>query len=297
MKCTVVIDAFPESARRYGTGWVVVAIDVIRAATTAITAVAQGRRCFPVASEEEALARACKLRDPLLAGERKVHSARLPLASSAAKPSKSASRPLISQFDVPNSPTEVHRRSDIHRPLVLLSSSGTRLICEAAASDAVYLACFRNAAAVACHLAQAGHARIAVLGAGTRDEFREEDQMCCAWIARDLVNAGCEPQNRQTIDLIRCWERARPLDCLSSKSVAFLRRTGQLADLHFILSRHNDLDAVFVLEQGEVVMRTPAAFSQPAAEKGNFASSVEPALDSNPERPAGPLLLNQDAAV
>lgn len=296
MKCTVVIDAFPESARRYGAGWAVVAIDVIRAATTAITAVARGRRCIPVASEEEALARACKLRDPLLGGERKGHSDRFALASGAVKPARS-SPPLISQFDVPNSPTEVQRRSDVHRPLVLLSSSGTRLICEAAASDAVYLACFRNAAAVARHLTQAGHARIAVLGAGTRDEFREEDQMCCAWIARDLVKAGCEPQNRQTIDLIRQWERARPLDCLSSRSVAFLRRTGQLADLHFILSRHNDLDAIFVMEQGEVVMRAPAGFSQPATENGTLTSPATPALGSNPERPPRPLLINQDAVI
>jgi phosphosulfolactate phosphohydrolase-like enzyme len=35
--------------------WTVVGVDVIRATTTAVTAVAAGRRCFPVASLEEAV--------------------------------------------------------------------------------------------------------------------------------------------------------------------------------------------------------------------------------------------------
>ena len=47
MPKSVVIDYLPESARRYRSGWAIVAVDVIRATTTAITAAATGRRCFP----------------------------------------------------------------------------------------------------------------------------------------------------------------------------------------------------------------------------------------------------------
>ena len=50
-------------------GWTVVGIDVIRATTTAVTAVAAGRRCFPVASLEEAVPLAARLANPLLVGE------------------------------------------------------------------------------------------------------------------------------------------------------------------------------------------------------------------------------------
>ena len=48
MASHVVIDCFPESVARYRSGYAVVAIDVVRATTTAITAVAMGRRCFAV---------------------------------------------------------------------------------------------------------------------------------------------------------------------------------------------------------------------------------------------------------
>ena len=46
MSKTVVIDCFPESARHYSEAYAIVAIDVIRATTTAITSVNLGRRCF-----------------------------------------------------------------------------------------------------------------------------------------------------------------------------------------------------------------------------------------------------------
>ena len=56
MKRSVIIDFLPESVRRYRSGWAIVAIDVIRATTTAITAAATGRRCFPAPTIEAALA-------------------------------------------------------------------------------------------------------------------------------------------------------------------------------------------------------------------------------------------------
>ena len=66
---SVVIDCFPDSVRRYREGYAIVAIDVIRATTTAVTAVAMGRRCFPVPSIEHALPIAARLDQPLLVGE------------------------------------------------------------------------------------------------------------------------------------------------------------------------------------------------------------------------------------
>src|SRR5207245_2446733 len=48
LRNSVVIASFQEDAEINRDGYAVVAIDVIRATTTAITAVAAGRRCFPV---------------------------------------------------------------------------------------------------------------------------------------------------------------------------------------------------------------------------------------------------------
>ena len=85
----------------------VVAIDVIRATTTAITAAALGHRCLLVASTEEALrAAGLGLPPPPLAGEIGGH-----------KPDG---------FDLQNSPVEVPGEDDDRsRTIVLLSTSGT----------------------------------------------------------------------------------------------------------------------------------------------------------------------------
>ena len=69
MKRSVVIDCLPESVSRYRAGWAIVAVDVIRATTTAITSVATGRRCFPTPTIEAALTLAQEFKDPVLAGE------------------------------------------------------------------------------------------------------------------------------------------------------------------------------------------------------------------------------------
>ena len=47
MKTSVIIDYLQDSVWRYKQGWAVVAVDVIRATTTAVTAAASGRRCYP----------------------------------------------------------------------------------------------------------------------------------------------------------------------------------------------------------------------------------------------------------
>jgi 2-phosphosulfolactate phosphatase len=231
MQRTVVIDCFPESARAYAHGYVVVAVDVIRATTSAISVAATGGRCFPVATVEAALQLKAKLKNPLLAGERAGE--------------------IAPGFDMNNSPAELAARRDVSRPVILLSSSGTKLLHEASRCDTLYLACLRNWRYLATHLA-GRHERVALIGAGTRGDFREEDQICCAWIARKLLAAGYEPENRETVGLVARWALEDPAAILVSKSVDFLRRTGQLKDLDFILSHINDLPMVFVQEAGEV---------------------------------------------
>src|SRR5438093_8510669 len=89
----------------------VVVLDVIRASTTAVTALVQGRRVFPVASLQEAGVVAGRLTKPLLAGE--LQGERPP------------------GFEETNSPAAIAARTDIERPLVLLSSSGTKAMTEA----------------------------------------------------------------------------------------------------------------------------------------------------------------------
>jgi 2-phosphosulfolactate phosphatase len=235
--------------RRYRPEWAIVAVDVIRATTTAVTAAATGRRCFPVPTVEAALALAQQFDNPLLAGESR---GQMPAA-----------------FEMDNSPAQLVRRTDTHRPLVLVSSSGTKVIHEAAGCEAVYLGSFRSHSALAGYLAER-HDRVAIIGAGSSGEFREEDQVCCAWIAAGLMSKGHLPENPETAALVSQWRDAPPDACLCSPSVDFLRRTGRLVDLDFILSHIDDLRSVFAIRNGEV---------QAIAEQESFARPAELAVE------------------
>jgi 2-phosphosulfolactate phosphatase len=94
---------------------------------------------------------------------------------------------------------------------------------------------------------------VAVIGAGTRGEFREEDQMCCAWIAERLMASGHAARDAKTQELVARWKGASPQACRVSKSVAYLTRTNQLHDLEFILSHINDMDQPLALDGNEIV--------------------------------------------
>lgn len=229
---TIVIDYLPGSAARYGPGWAIVAVDVIRATTTAITAAASGWRCFPMPSIEAARARAADFENPLLAGE--------------------SGGEVPPGFEMDNSPAQLCGRTDIGRPLVLVSSSGTKLIHAASNCDAIYLSSFRSYSALVHYLA-GRHARIAIIGAGSHDEFREEDQACCAWVAAGLMRHNYVALNARTGALVARWRHKPPEACLSSRSVSFLKRTGRLQDLDFIFSHIDDLADAFAVRNGEVL--------------------------------------------
>jgi 2-phosphosulfolactate phosphatase len=231
---TVTVDCFPESLARYRDGYAIVAVDVIRATTTAVTGVAVSRRCFPAPSIEAAIPLAARLDDPLLVGEL---GGNMPYG-----------------FHLTNSPAALALREDVSRPMILLSTSGTKVLCAAEGRAAVYAACLRNYTAQVRSLASR-HPKVAVIGAGTRGEFREEDQMCCAWIAEGLMNAGYRSCNEQTEQLVERWSSASVEAFLGSKSVEYLMNTGQLRDLDFILGHIDDVDAIFLLKNGEITMQ------------------------------------------
>lgn len=233
----VIIDCFPERVARYRNSHALVLIDVVRATTTAITAVSAGWRCFPAASVAHARELAASFGDALLAGEQ--------------------GGVMPAGFDLNNSPTGLLRRRDRERPVILLSSSGTRLCHEAGGCAAAFLACLRNYAAAADFIR--GFSRVAIVGAGGGGEFRGEDQMCCAWIAARLLEAGHSAADRNTLEIISRWRNSAPDAWLPNKSAAYLVGSGQSADLAFILEHVGDLDAAFMLRGGEVVAVRPGA--------------------------------------
>lgn len=231
-KGSVVIDCFPESASRYKDSHAIVVIDVIRATTTATTAVSLGWRVFPAKTTDDAAKIAAGHDNALLVGEL---GGNMPFG-----------------FDITNSPAQVAQRKDFHRPMVLVSSSGTQLLINASGSVAVYIACFRNLSAIADHIA-GRHERVAVIGAGTRGQFRREDQMGCAWVAERLVNRGYRAETPETDQYIATWHGVSPEEVRGGRSAAYLRKSGQEPDLEFTLSHIDDVDVVPALVNNELV--------------------------------------------
>lgn len=230
MARTVAISRYP-SLGETGDGWVTVGVDVIRATTTAVTAVAAGRRCFPVASLEEAVPLAARLKDPLLVGE------------------LGGNKPY--GFHLQNSPAEMSRPTELARPVILLSTSGTEMMRTAAAYGRTYVACLRNVRAQ-CERLIAAHSQVVLLAGESRGEFRDEDRLCCARMAKLLIEAGYEPRDLFVQELVKRWG-AEPDDVvLRGKSAEYLAATGQLHDLDFILAHVDDLDDVYELRNGEL---------------------------------------------
>jgi 2-phosphosulfolactate phosphatase len=217
---TVSISCFTDGLSEYAGDRALVAVDVIRATTTAVTAISMGRDCYVVPTVQSAFAMASRLPNALLTGEQ-----------GGAMPAG---------FDLTNSPAQLAARWDFSRPLVLLSSSGTRLMCAIRHSNAAFFACFRNYSATIDHLAH-NYDAVTLIGAGNRGDFREEDEMCCAWIAQGLIQTGFAPEDDMTQRLVKRWRAAAHDAFLMSQSVAYLRRSGQIRDLDFILKHFDDV--------------------------------------------------------
>ncbi len=120
MKKWVSIASFTDGVQDYSEDVATVAIDVIRATTTAVTAIASGRRCYPVSSVGEAIEMSHMLENPLLVGE--------------------LGGDMPPGFDITNSPAKLAQREDIFRPIILLSSSGTQLMQAISDRQSAYIA-------------------------------------------------------------------------------------------------------------------------------------------------------------
>jgi len=240
MTGTFVIDCFAENRQAYPDDYAVIAIDVIRATTTATTAIYLGREIYPAGSADEAIVLSKTLKDPILVGEMGGH---VPYG-----------------FDLTNSPVQVMALSSIpsgyftnaQRPLVLVSSSGMPLVVNAIQNKAAFLACLRNYRSVASHVA-GRFEKIAIIGAGTRGEFRREDQIGCAWVGEQLLKAGYTPESDRTKQLIDRWTGCEVGVIREGNSAEYLRRSGQIHDLEFILHHIDDLSVVPKFLEGRFI--------------------------------------------
>lgn len=201
----------------------VLVIDVLRASTTIVSALAHGCRALvPVADADEARrrARAHRGEPPLLAGERRGET--------------------IDGFDLGNSPLEVAGSHIRGRTVLLTTSNGTRALLAARRAAAIGVAGFVNLGAAAAWAAAQGRP-VALACAGERGAVSLEDRVCAGMLAAHLADG--EPPPILTEDAraaARVAERyEKDLGALREDSpwARHLIRTGRGRDVDACLSR------------------------------------------------------------
>ena len=228
----VAIDCQVESKKEYSKHDAAIVIDVIRSTTVAATVVETGRRCFFAPNVEEALMISKQLDNPLLMGE------------------IGGSMPY--GFDLKNSPVEIQKRKEKARPIILVSSSGIPLLVSLKGCSSLYVACLRNWTATVNQLATQFNC-VDVLAAPTRGEFREEDKLCCSWIAAGLISLGYVCADKRTKQLVDDWKNQPVEICGQGNSAKYLNDTKQSKDLDFVIKHVNDFNFALIVRGNEIV--------------------------------------------
>jgi 2-phosphosulfolactate phosphatase len=167
---TARIDVFfsPEELRRELTGRVAVVIDVLRATSTIVEAMANGAKSiFPVGTTEDAvrLKQTLDRDDVLLTGERRA-------------------RP-IEGFDLGNSPREFTADVVADKIIIMTTTNGTPALLRGGSADRCIVASFLNLDAVAADLAET-EKRVAVVCAGREGRFALEDALFAGTLIRSV---------------------------------------------------------------------------------------------------------------
>ncbi|HZK84931.1 MAG TPA: 2-phosphosulfolactate phosphatase [Desulfosporosinus sp.] len=150
----------------------VIVIDVLRATSTMVTALANGcQSIIPVLSQEDAMERRLTLPGSLLGGERYAQ--------------------LIEGFDLGNSPYDYVPEKVGGKKVIMTTTNGTRAIRDASASPKIWMASFLNMESIVyAALRQFENSDklqgIVVFCAGTEERFDLPDTLCAGMLIDGL---------------------------------------------------------------------------------------------------------------
>ena len=151
-------------------GSTVVVVDVVRATTTIVEALANGARViYPTASTEDAVRLASSLGrdDALLCGERRGEK--------------------VEGFDLGNSPREFTGAAVEGKRLVMSTTNGTRALALGQEGSRLLTCAFTNLGAVADRVA--GEESLVVLCAGREEQFSIDDALCAGHLILRVTEA------------------------------------------------------------------------------------------------------------
>jgi 2-phosphosulfolactate phosphatase len=169
---------------------VCVVIDVLRATSTIVTALANGAQAvIPVEEISEALALRQKRPDVLLAGERDGLRIGAQLTGGV-------------EFNLGNSPREFTAENVRGKTIVSTTTNGTRALRACAAARAVLVCSFLNLRATARHLETLQPEDLILVCSGTQEECALEDVLAAGALC-DLLGQLCAPPAADSVHIAR----------------------------------------------------------------------------------------------
>lgn len=202
------------------TGKTIVVLDIFRAASTMITALANGTQViFPVSSVEEAFSLKNCYPHAVLGGER--YGEKIP------------------GFDLGNSPFEYAEEIVRDKPLIFLSTNGTKAVLSSLPAGRIYIASFLNGLAAAQKLRVSDDLLFAC--AGTKGFYSLEDT-CCAGYLIHLLSKMCNPKLSDSalaaLALYKSYQDNLPKHLSKSANGSTLAAKGRQSDINYCCIRN-----------------------------------------------------------
>lgn len=154
----------------YFTSKTTVVIDVLRASTVIVTAIANGaKEIIPVNTVDFAMKISGNAfgGQTLLCGERNTKK--------------------IEGFVLGNSPLEYTPDTIAGKSIILFTTNGSKAFVKAKFSENLFAACFKNLPAVAKHLSELNK-DVDIVCAGTNGSFNYEDSVCAGKLVQEIMN-------------------------------------------------------------------------------------------------------------
>jgi 2-phosphosulfolactate phosphatase len=212
-------------------GKTVVVIDVLRATTTIVHALAAGaKEVVPCLEVDEARRIAMeKGKDTILGGERKG----LPIPG----------------FDVGNSPAEYTRERVGGKTVVFTTTNGTRAMQRCKQAECVLLGAFVNFSAVCRELG--GVEQVVLLCAGTDGHVTREDTLFAGAVVDDLARGKNIQLNDQALLAADAWQTAVRL--MTDRPLGMMLRDSRGGRNLIDTGHENDIDLAAQMDKFDIV--------------------------------------------
>lgn len=239
-----------------------VVIDVLRATTSMMTALANGAEAIiPVAEISDALAMRQARPDVLLAGERDGLKIRANLTGSV-------------DFDFGNSPREFLPEKVRGRTIVMTTTNGTRALRACARAEAVLIGSFLNLRAVIHWIRRELPPHLILVCAGTHDQAALEDTLAAGALCERLWPYYASGQVADSAEIARRIYPLLQADLIGAMKHA---RNGQRlfnipelrADVYYCVQRET-LSFVAGLQKDGSVRKLPFEVPAPSADTTTF---------------------------